>query len=434
MTLLDAVRDFCRQHGQQHCWIGFSGGLDSRVLLDLCYQLSLETSFVFHVVHVHHGLSPHADAWAQQCEQICRQYKFDFHLSYLNLNNVTGASIEESARMGRYQIFSDLIQKDDLLLTAHHLDDQAETMMLQLLRGAGPKGLASMPLIKRFFSGKHGRPLLSFPRQDLLQYAITNQLEWIEDESNENRALTRNFIRHEIMPALKSRWPRVEQAIARSAAHCAESQMLLEESAREKLLMMQGSKPGTLSAARLATCSDAWQRLLLRAWIEEQGFVLPDTDKMIAIQKSVLASAWDRMPCVRWGDVEVRRHRDDVYVLDAINSGPIEGEWHWDMSSFLPLPVIGALSVIPVTGRGLRADVGAVVVRFRPPGATVEVSGRGRLSLKNLFQEWRVPVWERGLVPLIFRGDKLIQAVGYFLDSAYAAGKGERGIEIVSHP
>jgi tRNA(Ile)-lysidine synthase len=385
---------------------------------------------VFHVIHVHHGLSRHADEWAEKCKLMCQHYHFDYHVKHLKLEHAIGDSLEESAREARYQVFAAFMKDDDLLLTAHHQDDQAETLLLQLLRGAGPKGLSAMPVMKPFARGFHARPMLSFARHEILAYAKARQLTWVEDESNENRSFTRNFIRHDIMPLLKSRWPKVENAMARSAMHCAESQSLLEEIAHDKLKVMQGSRSGTLSVVALLSQSEPWQRLLLRAWIERRGYALPDTNKINSIQKTVLQSAWDRTPCVRWQTTEVRRHRDDIYILEAGSHFAIDDVWEWDMTTTLSLATAGRLLAIPKVGSGLRAGIGMVTVRFRVPGEAVMLSARGRLSLKNLFQEWRVPVWERGIIPLIFCGEKLIEVLGYFVDPDYAAKEDEAGVEL----
>ncbi len=394
MTLVASVRDFCRRHGKQHVWIALSGGLDSRVLLEACHAVRVNVPLIFHVIHVHHGLSPFADEWLASCAEICRQYDFDFHSAHVTLDADSSDSLEEMARHARYNIFAGLIQSDDLLLTAHHQDDQAETLLLQLMRGAGPKGLSAMPSIKSFAKGWHGRPLLSYSRQMLLDYATAHQLVWVDDESNADCSLTRNFLRHDILPILKSRWPTVEAALARSAMHCAEAQSLLEEVADEKLPLLVGSVHGTLSATKLLTLSEAWQRLLLRSWIGRQGHPMPDTTKLATILTSVLQSGWDKTPCVEWEGVQLRRHRDDLHLVSA-------------------------KLTLAEPGQGLRPDVGAVTIRFRVPGESVEILGRGRVSLKNLFQEWRVPAWERSSLPLLFCGSKLIQVPGYFTDPAY---------------
>lgn len=395
MTLQASVTEFCRQYGKAHVWIAYSGGLDSTVLLDICHGVAQqEKSLQFHVLHAHHGLSSNADAWAERCADTCRQYGMDFHLIHLQLANKLKVSLEDAARTARYQAFAERIKTGDLLLTAHHQHDQAETVLLQLLRGAGPKGLAAMPALKLFHAGLLGRPLLNVSRDTLLHYAREKNLSWIEDESNQNTSLTRNFLRHDILPVLTSRWPSVEATLARTAQHCAEAQTLLDEVAAEKLGQVRGSVENTLSVTKLLSFSPEWQRLLLRGWIEEQGFALPDTDKMNSIQDSVLGARQDRQPCVKWQDVTLRRHQGNLHLT-------IDG---------VAQPEIGA---------GLKLDRSAVIVRQRIPGETVEILNRGRIALKNLFQEWQVPAWERGTLPLMFYGNKLIQAAGYFKDPAY---------------
>jgi tRNA(Ile)-lysidine synthase len=263
-----------------------------------------------------------------------------------------------------------------------------------------------------------------------MSYANTHELAWINDESNDNTAFTRNFLRHEIMPALKSRWPNAAAQLARSAQHCAEAVALLDESAHEKLQSVHGSRDDTLSAYKLLQYNEAWQRLLLRTWIEEQGFGLPDTASLSSIQKSVLASGHDRMPCVRFGQAEVRRHRDDIHILTARDHAVLDGVFEWDMQTDLSLAPVGTLTAAPVEGYSLKLALAPVSVRFRIPGETVELASRGRISLKNLFQEWGVPAWERGQVPLIFSGGHLAAAAGYFIDKAYTACAGEAGVEL----
>lgn len=394
MTLPVIVGDFCRQYGKKHVWIAFSGGLDSRVLLEACRMVRQHAALQFHVVHIHHGLSPNADTWAKECARLCASEQFDFHLIYADLSARGDQSLEDAARTARYQLIAARMQPGDLLLTAHHEDDQAETLLLQLLRGAGPKGLAAMPSIKPFATGWHGRPLLSLSRQALHDYANQQQLTWVDDESNQDCTLARNFIRHEVMPVLKSRWPAVEATLSRSAQHCAESQALLEETSALKLEEVIGSVTGTLSVSKLLQLSIAWQRQLLRSWISQQGYTLPDTAKLASIQQDILRAGHDRMPSVCWESVEVRRYRDNLHIM------------HPDRS-------------IPRAAIGLKLDESEVLIRTRIPGESVEIANRGKIDLKNLFQEWQVPTWERNTLPLVFYGNKLIEVPGYFADPAY---------------
>lgn len=429
--LADALQAFLRQYDSgRTCWIGFSGGMDSHVLLSLCHGLSRQLPVNFHVVHVNHGLSRHAQQWAGHCERVCREYGFAFTARELKLVHCAGDSLEAAAREARYQILAEILEQGDMLLTAHHQDDQAETLLLQLLRGAGPKGLAAMPQIKPFARGFHGRPLLAFPRESLREYAALKSLEWIEDESNENRQLSRNFIRHDIMPLLASRWPSAAETLSRSAANCAEAQSLLDDYAAGMYANCQGSKAGTLSAAKLLQFAPAQQRLVLRYWIRQCGHSVPDSRKIAGIQTDVLTAAWDRMPYISWGNIELRRYRDDLYLLARKAEAGLQDNYAWDLSVPLRLPGLGALRAVAVQGKGLRTDIHDVSVRFRQGGEIIDLPGRGRHTLKNLFHQQNVLPWERGRVPLIFAGDRLAAAVGYFIDREFAAGEAETGWEI----
>ena len=336
MSLLNAVRIFCSQFNEyagvtaEHntFWIAYSGGLDSHVLLSLCSQLRKEMKLM-RAIHVNHGISPNANSWANHCKKICESYDIQFIERTISLDLKAGDSLEEAARNKRYAVFAEYLEEGDVLLTAHHQDDQAETVLLQLLRGAGLKGLSAMPEIKSFARGHHGRPLLAFAREDLLQYAKEHQLIWIEDESNQDASLSRNFIRHEILAKLTLRWPSAAACIARSASHCAENQMLLEAFSRE--VNVQGSRENTLSVARLLQFSPEKQRFFLRSWIHQLKYPLPDSKKMETIQRDVLFAAWDSSPLVKWGDVMLRRHRMIyicyLFAASLIHIRHLPGTW-----------------------------------------------------------------------------------------------------------
>lgn len=431
MNLLTAFQQFCsRIDFARTIWIAYSGGLDSHVLLFLCHQLNTQKSFKFRVIHVNHNISPHAASWAKHCREMCEQYAMDYIERDVHLNYQQGESPEEAARDARYSIFAEYLDQDDLLLTAHHQDDQAETVLLQLMRGAGPKGLSAMPVIKPFAKGFHVRPLLDFPRTELLQYAQENHLQWIEDESNQDTALSRNFIRHEVLPLLQSRWPKVSASLSRSALHCAENQSLLEDYLQDDYQQVIGSRTNTLSVSKLLSFDVAKQRLLLRAWIYQMNCPLPDTKKMQSIQQNVLSAAWDKLPLVQWGDVRLRRHRDDLYLLSAIREPDVNQTFEWNMDQSLVLPH-GILKTSLVQGRGLRLDKNLVSVRFRQGGEVVDLPARGRHTLKNLFQEWNILPWERDHLPLIFMEEKLIAIAGWYVHEDFIATENEMGREII---
>jgi tRNA(Ile)-lysidine synthase len=414
------------------CWLAFSGGLDSSVLLSLCDGLREDFNMDLRAIHVNHGISPHANSWSHHCRQICEAYGIPLVESAISLGLKPGDSLEEVARNKRYAVFAEYLQEGDVLLTAHHQDDQAETVLLQLLRGAGPKGLAAMPAIKRFAKGYHARPLLESSRDELESYAKAEGLNWIEDESNEDDSLSRNYIRREIMPRLKARWPAATASISRSASHCGEAQMLLDTFARG--MDVRGSREGTLSVAKLLGVSEEQQKLLLRSWMQEMKCPLPDARRMEVILKTVLLASWDSLPVVAWGEVRLRRYRDDLYLMPGSEVGNTEVVVEWKVDEELILPGIGVLKTVRVEGRGLRLDVRDVYVGFRKGGEVLEMGRRGRHTLKNLFQEWGVLPWERGRTPLVFVGDKLIAVVGYWVHEDYLVGRGEIGREIVFIP
>ena len=424
MTMLDAVKRICEQFGyDRKFWLAFSGGLDSHVLLSLCHEIPIQ----LHVIHIHHGLSPFASDWSLHCKKVCADYQIPYHEKHLTLELSPGDSLEEVARRERYAVLAEYLDTGDILLTGHHQDDQAETMLLQLFRGAGPKGLAAMPVVKPFAAGWHCRPLLGFARATLQEYAEQKKLQWVEDESNLNQRLARNFLRHHILPALKQKWSGIAETISRSAAHCAEAQELLERYALEDCDKTQGSLPGTLSISKLQRFDLLRQKLLLRTWIEQQHYPLPDATRLSAILTDVLDASWDATPCVTWRDVELRRYRDDLYLMKSLRQQDITLSYRWNLDESLHMPTIGTLLSVPVVGQGLRRSINEVTVRFRQGGEVVNVPTVGNKALKTLMQEWGVPPWLRDRIPLLFLEEKLVGVVGYFLDDQHKAAEGEIG-------
>lgn len=431
MTLQESVREFCFHHGSEKTyWVAYSGGFDSHVLLSLCVELRNTFPIKFRAIHINHGVSPNAEKWSMHCAYVCERVGIDYVERTIKINLSPGKSLEEAAREKRYAIFAEYLSEGDILLTAHQQDDQAETVLLQLMRGAGPKGLAAMPVIKPFARGFHGRPLLNFPRTALQQYADERQLKWIDDESNFNVKLTRNYIRHEILPLLKKRWPAVTNTISRSAAHCAEAQVLLEEFAVEERQKVKGSHDFTLSVEKLLQLDSARQRLILRSWIQQLEHPIPDARKIESIINNVLTAAWDRLPCISWKETELRRYRDDLYLMVPLSEHDTQKRYSWDLIKPLALSGIGVLHSSSIYGRGLRADIKQVSVRFRQGGEIAALPERGCHTLKNLLQEWDVLPWERNRIPLIFVEKKLAAAVGYFIDDNYAAKNNEQGVEL----
>ncbi|HVE44982.1 MAG TPA: tRNA lysidine(34) synthetase TilS [Gammaproteobacteria bacterium] len=408
VSLLKKVRDACLGQGLNRVyWVGYSGGLDSHVLLTLCDQLRAEIGLNCRAIHVHHGLHQDASSWAAHCARVCAEKKIPYEQKNLVLSLDAGQSVEAIAREGRYAAFASVMQPGDVLLTAHHQDDQAETVLLQLSRGAGLKGLSAMPAVKSFAQGLHMRPLLSFSRNDLASYAEAQRLVVIEDPANHHLRFSRNVIRHNVLPHLTSLSPGVASAIVRSAAHCAEAQALLASYVTEDIKACRTQRDDVLSVSRLLMLSPERQRLVLRAWIQQLGFLLPSTKRLATIMQTVLHARSDAMPVVRWGTAIVRRYRDGLYLM-----------------ADQPKPSVHRLR--------LKGDLAGLSVRFRQAGESVALAGRRKQNLKNLFQRWGVPPWERAHVPLLFIENRLIAAAGYFISPAYAAGEDEVAVEFTT--
>lgn len=430
------LSQFCHAQGiQRTYWIAYSGGRDSHVLLHAMSQLRETLPIKLHAIHIHHGLSQQADHWVAHCQTICQDLQIELTVDRVNAQSATGESPEEIAREKRYHVFSSLLKQDDILLTAHHQEDQAETLLIQLFRGAGPKGLAAMPKIKTLGQGMHARPLLAMTENDFQQYAEQHQLRWIEDESNFNVAFSRNYIRHHIMPVLKARWPSVASTLSRVSHHCAEAQQLLETQAREDCLAVQGSTASLLSVSKLVALDDVRQRQVLRTWLATFGAV-PSAVKLQQIQRDILQSRYDKMPYLRWKGKELRRFRDDLYVIKTERLHHDQQHYDWDLTNPLWIPGLGrSLMATPSAGSGIVTTIKTLTVRFRQGGETCRLANRTcHHRLKNLFQAWNIPYWERDRIPLLYHGDQLISVVGYYIDERYQARPDELGNIITLAP
>lgn len=382
--------------------VAYSGGLDSHVLLHALSHLDLEVT----AVHVHHGLSPNAELWADHCRTVCTQLGILCQVVRVQVAQ-DGRGREAAARDARYAALEQTLGAGEMLLTAHHQDDQAETLLLLLLRGAGVTGLAAMPSVRPCGRGTLARPLLEVPRAALRQYAAHHGLSWVDDESNFDTGFDRNFLRHEVLPLLCHRWPATQRALARSAAHLTEAGMLLAELAASDLATAHGRHSGTLSITAVHAFTPPRRRNLLRHWLRERGLPPPDTAHLLRIEREVLPARPDAAPLVAWPGAEVRRYRDDLHAMVPLAPVPAVA-LHWDLHQPLALPAgLGRLVAVPVTGEGLCREV-QVTVRFRQGGEVCQLPGHAhRRSLKNLLQEAGVPPWERERMPLILVEDTL---------------------------
>lgn len=414
-----------------HYWVAFSGGLDSHVLLHLCARLetSIERPRVFAAVHIHHGLHRDADDWSRHCQAICKELNIPFTLIKVDATAKVGDSPEEVARKARYQALASTMAAGEVVLTAQHRDDQAETVLLQLLRGAGPAGLAAMPEYAPFGPGLLLRPLLAYSRAELRSYAQEHGLRWLDDPSNLDLAYDRNFVRHRVLPRIKERWPGASKTLSRTARHCAEAQQLLGDLAMDLYRSVRGPDLCSLSVKRLGTLRAAHQRLVLRTWLQGAGYRLPSAAVIARIQTEVLAAGPAKTPIVAWREGQVRRYRDGLFLLPPASRFDPTVRLSWDGSSRLLLPDDnGALQSATTEGLGIDAQIwrrSAISVRYRRGGETCRLPGRaGRHTLKKLFQESGIPPWLRERAPLVYLDDELAAIAGWWICEPFV-GRGE---------
>ena len=410
--------------------IAYSGGLDSHVLLHAMSEC-LKQNPLLHIqaLHINHGLNLKADLWEQHCQHICRKLRVPFQSEQLRLIIHPGDSIEAVAREARCAIFHYIIREDKNILTAHTQNDQAETFLLQLMRGSGVKGLSAIPMKKKLGSGYLLRPLLRFNRNTLEAYAEKNDLHWIEDDMNLELRFNRNYLRHEVLPILQRRWPKVFAIVSRSASHCAEADFLLNQLADIDLRSIQIGMQ--LAIKTLLKLTPERQRNVLRRWISCEGFPTPQTKQLEQIQKDVLEAAESANPIFTYSDVEIRRYRNKLYLLRCVPPNDTSLIISWDFQEPLILPNnLGILKATKRKGKGVKVkfDMHQITVRFRRGDERCQPAGRKEsYSLKKLMQAWKIPVWERNSIPLIYCNETLAAVVGYCVCEELTAKSPEWG-------
>ncbi len=429
------------QSGVQRFLVALSGGVDSTVLLHALVHLSragqLDTPF--EVVHVHHGLSVNADRWNEHCRTLCETLEIGYRERFVRVDPDDEQGVEAAARHARYAALEGEMTSDSCLLMAHHADDQAETLMLQLLRGSGPQGLSAMPRVRPFGCGRLLRPLLDVSRQDLVAWAETRQLTWVEDESNREIDRDRNFLRWEVLPVLRQRWPSLSHSLSRSARLCAELSDLAREQAAADREATETGLPHQLLWCPASDLSLARRKNLLRYWIVENGVPLPNSDRLEQMAHELWEAGEDRQPLVHWPGAEVRRYRKCLYVGEPLEPWTPPDRVAWDGSASLDLGAAGRLSIEskgdkPARGLVLRPLEGNVEIRFRREGVVCRLAGReGTRSLKKVLQELAIEPWLRDRVPLIYCDDRLAAIADRAVCEGFQCSSDESGVVVRWH-
>lgn len=408
-------------------FIGYSGGIDSQVLLHWCASLStLKPKLI--AVYVHHGLQIEADDWGEHCRKECLKLGIEFTLIFVDANAKRGESPEAAARNARYSAFERLIEPNDALLLAQHREDQLETVLLQLFRGGGIHGLAGMPARMRFGSGWLLRPFLNVSKQAIQAHALRHGLQWIEDPSNLKSDFDRNFLRNEITPLLKLRWPGLDKTVARAAAHCGSASQLLDDWSETTLDKIYDPADKSLSIRDWQAFNEPQRAWLLRQWLKQLGLKAPSQAILNAIVVDMIQAKDGANPEVRLQGHYIKKYRHRLYCLGEHYFRKDVDDLLWkDSDASLEMRNGYRLTRIASTeGVDRRLwDSRTVTVQKRRGGEVVKLAGRaGHHSLKKLYQEAGVPPWEREVRPLIYLNEQLAAVAGLWV-AEWASGEGD---------
>ncbi|WP_301099161.1 tRNA lysidine(34) synthetase TilS [Otariodibacter sp.] len=406
------------QANQREFLIGLSGGIDSVALLHLFVQVRKMCNLTLRAIHIHHGLSPNADSWVEFCQNLCQEWNVPLTVCRVKVSGKDG--IEAEARKARYQAIQQNILPNEVLATAHHLDDQAETFFLALKRGSGIKGLSGMQAV----SSAHGftlfRPLLACSKAEITQYAMGQNLSWIEDESNTNTEYDRNFLRQEILPLLNQRWQQFNQMVARASQHCAEQQSLIEELLEEELTHRIDMKRQKMSIADFQQFSVQKQQQLLRLWLEKSGIEMPSTAQLSQIIHQLISANHDKNPQVVLGKYILRRYQQAIFITQSLPAIP---DFCLSIRPMQKIQLPADLGEVERTESDIFYKIDAESYRFTLPLALhnqsliitlsapgkVNVYGKAhREEMKKIWQQYQVPVWLRTRTPLVFFDEQLV--------------------------
>jgi tRNA(Ile)-lysidine synthase len=392
-------------------WVGLSGGMDSMVLLHQIAQFPVLKNKC-RVIHVHHGLSPNADKWLDFCIQQTQSLLIPLVYEKVNIQSLS--NIEECARDLRYGVYQQYVQSSDVLVLGHHLDDQIETFMMNVLRGSGLDGLSVMPKMKKQMGMTICRPLLNLSRSDIEVYAKQHQIEWIEDESNQNTRFARNYLRHEVLPKIQEYWPQYRKSMQKTLAHCQDALACLESDMGHDYPLLQDN-PQHLDCRILKKLPFLKIGMVIRQWLHHKSMPLPSHDVMTQIyHQMMMQERPDSNPSIRWKNIEFHVYQQYLYVVEQVSGGYDNQIW----TAFPQEIYLG-------NGRKLyakNAEKGShyqehdmIEVRFRRGGEKFYWKGHHR-CLKKLFQAWKVPTFLRNRVPLIYVNGVLKQVVGYAVE------------------
>ena len=405
--------------------VAFSGGIDSSVLLHVLSRAAGNRPV--RAIHVDHGLQAEAATWALTCRQICRDLQVPLTVVAAQVDLKGGNGLEAAAREARYAALGAQLERGEVLVTAHHQRDQLETLLLRLLRGAGVHGLAAIPAHSRRDGMELLRPLLAVPADIVRAYALAEQLDWIEDPTNAELSMDRNFLRHNVVPGILERWPAAEGTLGRAARLCAEAAEIMDEMAAQDLAgICEGD---CLVLSGLKRLSGARQRNAVRYALHLRALAIPSEKQLRQALATLVDAPGDTQPEAAWPGVRIRRYRQHLWLF-AEKNDPLALVAPADSYSWVPGTILdmgrvrGTLRSEPVSGDGIATEFCAepLQVRFRQGGERLRIASKGRTrELKKLLQEKGVVPWMRNHIPLLYSGDKLLAVGDLWVNSDYVA-------------
>lgn len=446
-TTFARALDAAGRGGHPRIAIALSGGLDSSALLHLAQVYAGVHGIALYAFHIHHGLSPNADAWLEHCRQACAALGATFEARRVELHNKEKSGTEAAARKFRYAALGALCREHgvNLLLTAHHQDDQAETVLLQLLRGSGTAGLSGMdaanaaPELLANPELVMARPLLAASRKQLAAYVAEHDIVYINDESNDDPRFARNALRHQVMPALAQAFPGFQERFARSAQHAQSAQRLLTELARQDLAACQDGECLDIAKLRLLSVDRSYN--LLRHWFGTRQLSMPSAAWLSEMLTQLLEARYDAQLLVTHPDCHVRRHRDRLYLTpklpelagtreDQFDQSP-GTDFRWQGEAALAFPAYGGVLHFDVAEQGIAPEwlrTQPLVIEFRKGGERLKLAeNRPTRGLKYHYQAFNIPAWERTRLPVVSSPNQLLFAAGIGMDShQLGTGGGER--------
>ncbi|MBL0165090.1 MAG: tRNA lysidine(34) synthetase TilS [Xanthomonadales bacterium] len=394
--------------------LALSGGLDSTALLHALSSSLAARQRGLRAIHIDHGLHAQSGDWSQHCQRICAQCDVPLTVVKVVVKQTAGTGLEASARAARYAAFELELDAGEILALAHHRDDQTETVLLKLLRGAGPEGLGAMRTLRRLGEAWAWRPLLEVGREELRRHASQAGLEWIEDPSNHDIRIERNFLRHEVLPTLRKRWPRADASIAQSARWIRAAADFVEIESSRALASLRGFDPATLDWRRWLALADALRDPVLRCWLRGLGLAEPNQHQVGELERQLAQASDDKLPCVRWPGAELRRYRDLLYATRPMDLPEPGWESSWNGLPLVLPAGLGTLTLEGYANQGIALrETADLVVRFRRGGERLRLDPGGyHRELRDLFQETGIPPWQRARIPIVLDHKARLLAVG----------------------